>query len=107
MGRTLRRNIKKTQSAPFLTYLIRKWKHAVDEIKETRSAIVVPEPIDIPKYDSATKWADEDEDELPELPPWLLSSTPSTPVKNVWNTISSPVVGSPIKIMKEYTYKNS
>lgn len=103
MGRTLRRNIKKTQSAPFLTYLIRKWKHAVDEIKETRSAIVVSEHIDIPKYDSATKWADEDGDELPELPPWLLSSTPSTPVKNVWNTISSPVVGSPIKIMKEYT----
>ena len=72
MGRTLRRNNKKTQSVPFLTYLIRKWKHAVDEIKETRSAIIVPEPIDIPKYDSTKNWADEDEDELPELPHWLI-----------------------------------
>ena len=49
MGRTLRRNIKNQQAAPFLTYILRKWKKEVDDLKQERSyQPPPPPPITIP-----------------------------------------------------------
>ena len=82
MGRTLRKSIKNSQNAPFLTYLIRKWKQNVDEIKESTPKL---------EYNLDKRWADSDEDELPELPAeWLLPPPP----ENAWVTPHARVSSS-------------
>ena len=119
MGRTLRRNIKNQQAAPFLTYILRKWKKEVDDLKQERSyQPPPPPPITIPLVNIEKNWADwddTDDDELPELPPWLASTTPPpSPPVNPWKVrIQSqapdtpPARNSPIRHTNEYFYKNS
>ena len=86
MGRTLRKRIRDSHAAPFLTYIIRKWHIEVIKIKNQRLALPVVSPL--------TQWADDDDDSLPPLPPEWLSD----------DNINK---SSPINHVKEYNYKNS
>jgi len=94
MGRTLRKNIKKYQAAPFLTYLIRKWKKTVEDSK-------TPPPSTISEIKSWADW-DEDDGGLPELPEWM--SMDENPWKKTTPSIQKTTA---IRFVKEYTYKNS
>jgi len=99
MGRTLRKNIKKYQAAPYLIYLIRRWKKAVEDSKAQQQSLPPTTP-------EMKNWADWDEDDtgLPDLPEWLSTNenpwkiSPTTP--DIQKTTS-------IKFVDEYIYKNS
>lgn len=78
--------------------MLRKWKSEVDAIRRLR-----PPPVTIPTKPEECTWADESDDDLPELPPWLSPPAPSNPWK-INNT--PPAVLSPIRPVDEYVYKS-
>lgn len=87
MGRTLRKRIRDSRAAPFLTYIIRKWHFEVIKMKNQRLELPVVSPL--------TQWADDDDDDsLPPLP-------------DEWLTDDNINKSSPISRSKKYNYKNS
>ena len=88
MGRTLRRNLKNSQAAPYMIYMIRKWRAEV-----INSKVTVPVKKEMPK--SWADWDDDDDDdELPFLCEWQGISTPEIPKEKY------------ISVIPEYIYKN-
>lgn len=109
MGRTLRKNLKKTQLAPFIIYLLRKWKRNVDTLKKIPETPTVSTPISIATPKSWADW-DDDDDELPMSPFMDEIETP----KNPWfqkskfdNLIDNHVNEKLITFIQEYKYRNS
>ena len=93
MGRTFRKKLKKELAAPFLVYLIRKWKF--NTRKKTQN-------------NESNKWEDELEDErLPKLPESWREEGLLSPEYDKWLRENYPPDDTHIKITNEYIYRNS
>ena len=102
MGRTLRKNLKKCQLAPFMVYLIRRWKNNTEMSKFNSEIKKSTTSESISNKKSWADW-DNDDNELPDLDSFIFS-----PPKNHWKIcVDLPVSSSLITPIKEYNYKNS
>ena len=91
MGRTFRKNLKKELMAPFLVYLIRKWKFNSKNNNQ----------------EETDSWADWKDTDLPRLPESWREHGLLSPGYDRWLRENYPPNDTYIKITNEYTYRNS
>lgn len=93
MGRTLRKKLKRDLAAPFLVYLIRKWRF--NTRKETQNK------------NESSWWDDLEDERLPKLPESWREQGLLTPEYDKWLRETYPPNDTYIRVTKEYTYRNS
>ena len=107
MGRTLRKNLKDHQLAPFMTYLFRRWKRHAHSVYDYQSTLTnnssTPMSVSTQMSVSSSKsWADLDgDDDLPSLSEFV-EATSFSPPKNPWTHTNKNI----ISFIHEYNYKN-